>query len=467
MDRTTFYDLALTRLRAAHPAHTFTLDAERGQIVAKTPEDLTQLIRLENYYRELEAAAPAEREKLVERFVRSAIAVDSEETLDEVRVLLVPRIRPRRYFTHDLPAQAASLARASGATADPKPLHHTAFAEHLGVALAIDRPERIEYVADPARFGVPVAELDEIALANLRRMTKTKLTELRPGIYEGAWDDEYAAERMLLPELWEGLAVEGDPVVFLPGAERIFVAGSEDARALDLAKGFADERLGAPRPLLDIAFVRREGAWSVFEGGTADADLGGRLSRLLADVYAKQRLELDAQQDEDGDEGAPYIASVMGIATEGGELVKTLTTFTDGVRAWLPRTDAVVLQRMETGEMFPVAWNELFALAPGCLRPVPDLYPPRWETTEFPDEATFARLKALAKPVEGLPSKEASTPARHDAEADAEAARAKRKALAARSRPSVPPEPDTGTSWKILRVAIALAVIAFAWFLRR
>jgi hypothetical protein len=214
---------------------------------------------------------------------------------------------------------------------------------------------------------------------------------------------------MLVPEVFASIEVKGDPVVFAPGAEVIFVAGADDEPMLHLAFGLATERMKEPRGLIDYAFVLRGGKWEIFEPPTdLGAELGSRLAMHLADVYALQREELAAEHEADPD--APFVANVMGIGSEDGGLVATLASWAKDVRTWLPRTVLLGMGSPEDGELVMVTWSDAVALAGDCLRKVEGPYPPRWETVKFPDDATLAKLKERAIDLKGGPPSSRAEP---------------------------------------------------------
>ncbi len=94
---------------------------------------------------------------------------------------------------------------------------------------------------------------------------------MRPGLWEGRWNDAYAAERMLLPERCDELRVAGDLVAFLPGTEVVYFVASADDEAMERALALVDERLTEPRALLDLAFVRRSRRRSPSRGTTGSS----------------------------------------------------------------------------------------------------------------------------------------------------------------------------------------------------
>ncbi len=401
MDRSAFAKIALEQLKKARPGDISILDEDRFHVVTTTADGKSSITSLSNYYDEYTHAEPGRKDAVFDRIAKFGRLIDGEETLDEIRVMLVPRIRPRRYFEIDAVQLAGQIADKGE---PPKKFAYRPLAEHLGVGLAIDRPEHIEYIGDVTRFGVPAAELDEIALTNLKRMTKGAeggFEELSPGMWLGHWGDEYAAERMLLPELFTELTVKGDPVCFIPGAERLYVVGSEDAAALHTALALVDERMQVPRSLLRFAFVLRDGEWQIFEpDGDLGRELGTRLCMHLADAYAVQKEALEAtvgEEDEEGEGGSslPFIASIMGIARPDGELEMTLATWSSEVRAYLPRAMVLAIGNIG-GEIAMIPWEHAMAVAGNHLQRVEGMYPTRWETEGFPDEAMLAKLRGHA-----------------------------------------------------------------------
>lgn len=398
MERAAFADLVLEKLKKSRPQEAFVYDPDKFVIVRTNAKGESGLISLRNYYEEYEHASDAAaKEKVFARVAIMEKLVDSEESLDEVRVMLVPRIRPRRHYAIDVVKMAGDLGDKDAKKPDAP--YYTPFAEHLGVGLAIDRPELVEYVTDPQkRFSTKPSELDEIALTNLRRMTKKPLEQVREGIYVGQWEDEYACERMLLPEVWDKVKVKGDPVVFAPGAEVVFVTGSEDEESLIVVLALVAERMSRPRGLLPFGFVRSGGTWKLFEPkGPIGEMLGHALVSHLADAYAMQKEELEAKYE--GDEEAPFVPTLMAFGDKDtGELTMTVTTWTDGVRALLPRAHRVAIGKIEEADRTAVVpWEDVMATVGEMLTPVPDLYPPRWEVKSFPDADKLEKLRALAK----------------------------------------------------------------------
>ena len=461
--RSAFAKLALDRLKRSRPSETFVLDEDRFQITQVYADGKSSLMSLHNYFDEWVHAAPERRAGVFDRIVKFSGLIDSGETLDEVRVMLMPRIRPRRYFVVDAVEMMKSVVdtRASAkAGAEPKtPPPYTPLGTHLGVAVAIDRPEHIEYVNGVDRFKVSKEELDAIAIANLRRHTPGGFEEMRPGLWVGQWGDEYASERMLLPHLFEAIApkLRGDPVAFIPGAERMFVVGSEDEENLLLALVLVEERTQAPRAILDFGFVWRGGGWETFEPpGPFGAELGRRLAVHLAGAYAHQAELLEAERTAGTFDGA--VAPLMGLG-EGDELTATVAAWPKEADLLLPRAHLVSLGTIAPDrsgdakfeEIVTVPWQVLMAVAGDCLVPEPALYPPRWRARRFPDDAAIAKMKAAAAALA--------------TEAEAAPVSSLRRPPPSAEAPAITPDGSRrARTWMPIAIAAALVVAVVAYF---
>lgn len=457
MDRPAFAKLALEQLKNARPGDISILDEDRFHVVTTTPDGKSSITSLSNYYDEYLHAEPARKDAVFDRIAKFGRLIDGEETLDEIRVMLVPRIRPRRYFEIDAVQLAGQIADKGE---PPKKFAYRPLAEHLGVGLAIDRPEHIEYIGDFTRFGMPAAELYEIALTNLQRMTRAAeggFDELSPGVWVGHWGDEYAAERMLVPELFTKLPLKGEPVCFMPGAERVYVVGSDDNASLQVVLSLVDERMKAPRSLLRFAFVLRDGTWHIFEPrGDLGRELGARLCMHLADAYAVQKEALEETSGDEREDGSqlPFIASIMSIANPDGELQMTIATWNSEVHAYLPRAMVLAVGHIG-GEIWMVPWEDAMELASAHLQRVEGTYPTRWETKGFPNEEAFMKLRSRAIDLEK----------RRDTKS-ASRSQSRARQIAGAALANAPPAQSSPRS--VLTIAVlVLAAIAVAYFLSR
>lgn len=286
--------------------------------------------------------------------------------LDRLR----PRLRPRRFFELD---------------ARPKRPFYEPLALYLGVGLAFDRAH-VEYIENPAELGYSVTELQELALANLARIhEKGRFKEVSKGLWEAKFDDEFGAERMLLPDVFDELTLDGDPVVFLPADDTLVVVGSNDHDAL--TAGFS---LVTEKPL-EFAFARSGGRWAPFVGEGAHAETQERrVLFYLGPAYALQEKYLA--------EDAPALADFRVHVSAGF----SITPWKKGTRAWLPVTSAIELDD-GTENLVAANWADVVALVPGALELVPDVWPERYETKRFPPPDVIAKLRKDLEPPRRAP----------------------------------------------------------------
>src|SRR5687768_15014814 len=120
-DRNAFANTVLARLRSARPDTDYQLDLESMQVRSTSAEnDKPRILFLDNFYEEHLAAPPSQEHVVLERIVRLASQEHVDSELDDVRAMLRPRLRARRYFETDVPAM---LARVATDTAPPRMEH--------------------------------------------------------------------------------------------------------------------------------------------------------------------------------------------------------------------------------------------------------------------------------------------------------------------------------------------------------
>lgn len=212
-----------------------------------------------------------------------------------------------------------------------------------------------------------------------------------------------------------------------------------------------------PRSLLRFPFVLRDGTWEIFAPkGDLGRELGTRLCMHLADAYAVQKETLEETSGEEREDGSylPFIASIMGIARPDGELQMTLATWSSEVHAYLPRAMVLAVGHIG-GDLAMVPWEDAMELAGDHLQRVEGIYPTRWETKGFPDEATFTKLRSRAIDLEKR--RETKSASRSQSRA---------RQIAGAALADAPPAPSSSRSVMAIAVLVLLA-IAVAYFLAR
>lgn len=352
----------------------------RGFALHVAPEaEERRTLFLRNVYGEyVSTDDEAARRLLLANVGASAASVDGEETLDEVRVSLMPRVKPRAYF--EIGVRLA--LREAGAAGDGVP--HEVLARDLGVSVAIDRAEAIHEVTSFAKWGIDLAGAAEIARINLRRRSDEPFTEIAPGVFASPWGDHYDAERVLLEDKIRALPLSGAPVAMIPSRHRLLLTGEHDAAGLDRVVSEAEVVLEGPRPLTALAFVLRGDGWEPFVP-SGEARAARRIRELrdreLAHAYTDQKVLLE----QDGEEA--FVASV--VSAEG----VTLGVLTAGVHTLLPMTRLVSLNDMERGAFDVVDFDAFLAVMGDGARLREGLYPPRYEIRSFPSVEEVAEMK--------------------------------------------------------------------------
>ena len=145
---------------------------------------------------------------------------------------LMPIVRAPSYFgLVDLHLKTRGAEVDTSRFACPK----KSLADGLTVVLAYDTEHSIMQVNQETFTGWGVSFDDALAAAtdNLREKTATGLfTEVSPGVYRGAWNDSYDSARMLLTDVIYRLPLDGDPVVFVPNRDQLWVAGNRNVAGL-------------------------------------------------------------------------------------------------------------------------------------------------------------------------------------------------------------------------------------------
>lgn len=387
MDRAAFLRRALEIIQEAHPFDASVIDEEKFAIVSVSPTGASHLAWLGNFWAEYSAAdTPRAKEAVLERFARSSRFVDSEETFDEIRVLLRPRIRPRTMFEVDAKQAVEAIQQGD---AEVPALFYRPLAEHLGVGLAIDRPDRIQYITDVSEYKLSGDELLAMALSNLRDATRTGLEKLEDGLWAGSWGDEFAPERVLLDELFRDLPA--GCMVFLPGADRIFVVDPRARAALHRALELVEERLERPRSIVSFALRREEGEWRVVDD-PAFPGISERLTAHLAPYYEKQREACMAARDRSDDADLPSCASVLSVPSDRGTGDVSMCLWSRFQDTLLPRTDVLQLLDIDRRTALLVPWRVFLQRCGDCVSLVPGMYPLRYRTKEFPSDEALEEL---------------------------------------------------------------------------
>jgi len=243
------------RVRAAAPDAEVHVVGELALEIASGPDG--GKIYLENAYRMYRGLAPAEREEMIERFVRSF--ADATRGFEPTREAIIPIVKDRAWLDE---IEASMCAQGGESPAKVfEPLN-----DDLAVVYAIDTPHNIAYLSpgmlEP--LGVERAELRALAVRNLRGLLPGIEVQRGEKLGMVVADGNYEASLLLFDDLWarEGERLRGAMVVAVPARDLLLFADGADADAVAQLQDLATRmRAEATYALTDRLFVREGEGW--------------------------------------------------------------------------------------------------------------------------------------------------------------------------------------------------------------
>jgi hypothetical protein len=339
---------------------------------------------LHNVFKDWSKADVKARQAEVDRIVATMFEIDDGDELDTALPQLLPTIRNRRELESYWLDPSTGIERGhwSGAY---RPL-----CDALAISLAIDRPRSLAHVGSRllSKWGVPFDALLERAILNLREISPASFAREPEGFYVSHYEDSYDCSRLLIPEIFDLLSLNGEPVAVAVARQGLVVAGSNDTSGLLAMARFVEEQLEkATRPVSYLPLVRKNGGWVAFD--PVEPALA-----LLRDLHTKQARWDYASQHEVLQEYCTRTSRDVFVAdlqiSRHGERTYSIATWGDGVRTLLPRTDAVAVFR---GERFFVRyWDDFWSIC-GDVLVDEGLYPVRFLTPEALDSGRLDRLE--------------------------------------------------------------------------
>lgn len=372
-----------------------TYDQEAFCIAFELADGRPMTMNLHNAYRDTLAAAPAGRNEVIDKYLSGLLEARRDESREETLANLMPTIRDTAMF-----AWGALQSRLAGFDADKNGICLREFVGDLSVALVVDS-EHATRSANTTTLELCGLDLDAAfaqAIANLRDRTDDAGMQRHGNVWASTWHDVFDASRLLLTDMIHRLPVRGEPVIAIPTRNHLFVTGTlDDDGIAAMASVAADILENDTRPLSEQLLVLRDGAWQAY-AGTLPAETAARLAlaryKRLDGIYADQKMLLDKIHEKERLD--VFVASYRAVHdTTTGE-VSSSGQWTHGVSTLLPRADYLRLFCNQRNEMIDVPWAEAASLLPALTNPEPALSPPRYKVSAFPDDATYAALKARA-----------------------------------------------------------------------
>jgi hypothetical protein len=306
---------------------------------------------------------------------------------------LMPVVRDSAYYS------LSQLLATKDATRDPalewlaKPL-----AGGLIAGLAYDAEHSITTLNRKTLdgWGVGFDQAFAAAKDNLWERTDPSRFAGNNGVYWGEWGDSYDSSRMLFPELIYRLAVDGDPVAFVPNRDALFVTGKNNLAGLRvILKTGTESHFNQGHPVSPDLFVLDNGIWSIWIPDDLDLRELWMATKRRRDAldYAHQKELLDKVPDCQ----EIFLANFTVFSREDGS-VYSVSVWPKSVDASLPRAEmiAFVLDE-ESKDSFMVLWEAAVPIIGNLLEEEPDLKPVRYRARQFPNEDQIARLRRVAR----------------------------------------------------------------------
>lgn len=267
-------------------------------------------------------------------------------------------------------------------------------------------------------WAVEEQALRDQATSNLTSLGPWEVSELRPGTHALCSSDGYAAARLLAWADADLPWVSGQPVVFAPHRDMLYLTGTDDPEGISIAARLSESVLLEGRPervkyrvvgadgrlpdplmvpdpggLTGRPLVWAGGRWFPFEASAGEAALALEVLRDVshAATYNRQKARLDAEFEASGED--IFVASVMRRFTNDGP--EYMTSWTEDVDTLLPAAPKIGIvtaaQLDGLDDTVPVSapWEK--AVAEFELQRT-NHSPPRWRTGAFPTEQQRAKF---------------------------------------------------------------------------
>lgn len=354
---------------------------------------------LGNAYTRYCAAPRDERDLVVQQFVAAMLErrnVKEPESFEEAKPLLLPTVRSLTFFSCSaLQIRLQSMNDVRGGLAPSAEMPCD-----IGVGLVLDYPSSVRYLP-PDRFEtwhVSFEDALEVAKDNLRKKSLDRFEQVQPGVWVSPWGDTYDAARLLLPELFTRLDVNGDPVALAPHRDLVVVTGSEDRAGLAAMASIATEALGEPYPVSPRPLVLRGFAWSEFT--IDDAELAPLYRQLAlqgrAGDYADQCNLLNAIYEEANED--IFVAQFFATRHKDSGALSSFCSWSNAGVQLLPEADRVSFVNVGPDgnalrtEIVP--WERVRIVLGARMEKIPAMHPPRWRVEGFPSDEELGRLLA-------------------------------------------------------------------------
>ena len=269
---------------------------------------------------------------------------------------------------------------------------HQVLVGPLGIILAIDRPHSMALVqaSKLEEWGCTFESALDRATVNLVSKSPVRFKRMRESFYVSDYGDLFDSSRLLMPELFRALQLNGEPIAVAISRSCVVVAGSEETLALHAMADFVVRQLPQEsRPTSFLPMVLRDGEWRAIDPYSRQLDAIRDLAiREAVWDYGFQTATLEGffkRQQED-----VFVAPLEFIMLRGD--AHTWTSWTENVAALLPRSEALGVTGTDGRKLFRL-WRDVEAVC-GAFVEDPRFHPVRYAAPPWPSPEAWNRLSA-------------------------------------------------------------------------
>jgi uncharacterized protein YtpQ (UPF0354 family) len=352
---------------------------------------------LDNAYADYCAASKEERASCLQRYISAFVDSSAQpRNYDSAKSQLMPVVRDPAYYS-----LTRLMLKAQGS--DTKKIEYptTAIAEGLLAGAAVDTEHTITNVtqSDLYRWNVSFSQSLEQAVNNLRDRTDPgALKQIAPGIFFGEWGDSYDSARVLLPDLFHRIQLDGDPVVFVPNRNLLLAAGRYNAPALAIIlKHGGESHFNQGHSLSPNLYVHQNDQWQLYvpEDESLQKQWLNIRRRRDATDYEQQKGYLEAIYSKEGKD--IFLAGCQ-LIERNDESLFTRCVWSNEVDSSLPRVDSIAFGvDVAKKDILLVAWEPALQVVGHLMEPDLTLNPIRYRARVFPNSSQIVQLRDLAE----------------------------------------------------------------------
>jgi hypothetical protein len=361
-------------------------------------ESMDRTFYLDNAYRDYcHAETGNERTDRLGRYISSFLeAPTMPKDLASVKDHLMPSVRHPAYISL-IPLKV--MADGGDASQLSMPVKHIAPGLALGVAYDTEKSIMSVNSTSLENWGITLDAALELAMEHLRdRTPEDKFKQIVPGLYVSEFGDSYDSARVLLPDLLYRLQLNGDPVMFVPNRDQLWVTGKYDAPGIGAILKYG------PESHFQQGHNLSPKLYQLAEGKVVEFFPEDPAQRQAAHSIECRRELTDYEQQggylkkiNEREKRDIYISPYKLIQWKDGTL-SSAAIWTKGADTLLPKTDEIAFVDTQTKESIRVPWQDASAIVNGLMEQEPNLDPVRFRVRRFPDDSQLNILRARVKP---------------------------------------------------------------------